>query len=68
MRALKTDKEISLNEILILTEIQAKTRYSCGRNRLLEVAEEAGAVVRIGNKKKGYLREVLDDYFRRKAE
>lgn len=68
MNKLQTDERITLNEILILSEVQAKTRYNIGRGRLLKIADEAGAIVRIGNRKNGYLREVLDDYFKRFAE
>lgn len=68
MRALKVDENVNLNEIILLTEKQAKTRYNIGRNTLISVADEAGAVVRLGNQKKNYLREVLDEYFRRRAE
>lgn len=67
-RELQVDENINLNEILILSEIQAKTRYGIGRNKLLKIADEAGAIVRFSSRKKGYLREVLDDYFRRMAE
>ena len=68
MKTLQVHENVSLNEVLVLSEPQAKTRYNIGRNRLLDIANEAGAVVRIGCRKNGYLREVLDDYFRRKAE
>ncbi len=67
-RELQTDRNISLNEILILSEIQAKTRYGIGRNKLLKIADEAGAIVRFSSRKKGYLREVLDKYFTSLAE
>lgn len=68
MNVLQVKENISLNEVLVLSELQAKTRYNIGRNRLLDIANEAGAVVRIGGRKNGYLREVLDEYFRRRAE
>ena len=68
MNGLQVNENISLNEVLVLSELQAKTRYNIGRNRLLGIANEAGAVVRIGCRKNGYLREVLDEYFRRRAE
>lgn len=68
MKALQVNENVSLNEVMVLSEPQAKTRYNIGRNRLLDITNEAGAVVRIGCRKNGYLREVLDDYFRRKAE
>ena len=67
-QAVQIVNKIGLDEIFLLDEPQAKTRYNIGRNRLLDIANEAGAVVRIGCRKNGYLREVLDDYFRRKAE
>lgn len=68
MNVLQVNEDISLNEVLVLSELQAKTRYNIGRNRFLDIANEAGAVVRIGCRKNGYLREVLDEYFRRRAE
>lgn len=68
MRALEVNKNVNLNEVFVLSEAQAKTRYNIGRNNLLRVADEAGAVTRTGTKKKGYVREVLDDYFRRHTE
>lgn len=68
MRALQVNENVSMNEVLVLSELQAKTRYNIGRNTLLDIANEAGAVVRLGCRKNGYLREVLDDYFRRMAE
>ncbi len=68
MRALQVNENVNMNEVLVLSELQAKTRYNIGRSRLLDVANEAGAVVRLGCRKNGYLREVLDDYFRRMAE
>lgn len=66
MRALKVNENV--NEVFVLSEAQAKTRYNIGRNNLLRVADEAGAVTRTGTKKKGYIREVLDGYFRRHTE
>ncbi len=67
-RELQTIPNVNLNEVFSLTEIQAKTRYNIGRNRLIEIANEAGAIIKLGERKNGYLREVLDDYFRMKAE
>lgn len=65
MRKLQTNENIDLNYVFLLTEEQAKNRYSIGRSTLLKIADEAGAVVKIGCQKKNYSREVLDDYFRR---
>lgn len=68
MRKLQTDERVGLNDILVLSEMQAKTRYGIGRNKLLKIADHTGAVIRISERKKGYSREVLDDYFRSLAE
>jgi len=68
MNKLQTMENVDLNEVFVLSEMQAKTRYNVGRNRLFEIANNAGAVVRTGTQRKGYLRERLDDYFRMKAE
>jgi hypothetical protein len=62
MRALQTE-DVNLNQIIALTIEQAKSRYNCGANVLYEVAEKAGAVIRIGAKKKLYSRQKLDRYF-----
>ncbi len=66
-QGLQTDKGISLDSVENLTELQAKTRYNIGRNNLLRVSDEAGAVVRAGIKRL-YSRQILDDYFRRHTE
>ncbi len=68
MRKLQVNENVSLNDVIVLSELQAKTRYNIGRNRLLELANDAGAIIKIGCRRNGYLREVLDDYFRRHAE
>ena len=67
MRQLKTSLDISLNEVELLTEEQAKCRYNIGRSSLLKISDEIGAVVRIG-RKRNYSRKVMDEYFRSKAE
>lgn len=64
---LHTDSSVDLNSIENLSELQAKTRYSVGRNNLLKIADEAGAVVKVGVKRL-YSRRVLDDYFKRHTE
>lgn len=58
---------VDLNQVENLTELQAKTRYSVGRNNLLKISDEAGAVVRVGIKRL-YSRQILDEYFRRHTE
>lgn len=68
MRKLQVNENVSLNDVIVLSEVQAKTRYNVGRNRLLELANDAGAIIKIGCRRNGYLREVLDDYFKHKAE
>jgi hypothetical protein len=61
MRALRTDA-VDLNQIIALTEDQARSRYNVGSNTLYKVADEAGANIRIG-KKRLYSRIKLDQYF-----
>lgn len=68
MNKLQTIENVNLNEVFVLSELQAKTRYNIGKGYLFEIADSAGAVVRTGTQRKGYLRERLDDYFRQKAE
>lgn len=67
MRALQV-KDVNLNQIIALTIDQAKSRYNCGANVLYGVAEEAGAVIRVGAKKKLYSRQKLDKYFEELAD
>lgn len=59
---------VPLNDIFILDLEQAKARYNMGSCNLRKIADECGAMVMIGNRKNRYLRERLDDYFRRHAE
>ncbi len=68
MRVLEVNKNVNLNEVFVLSEAQTKTRYNIGRNNLLRIADEAGAVTRTGTKKKGYVRQILDEYFMRHTE
>lgn len=68
MPKLKIDEIQNLNSVFILNEMQAKQRYNVGRARLVEIANECGAMIKSGCRKNGYLRERLDDYFRRQAE
>lgn len=67
MPKLNTGLTVSLNEVELLTEQQARTRYNIGRGSLLKLSDEIGAVVRIGNKR-NYSRRKLDEYFYRIAE
>lgn len=53
--------------ILNLTAKQAQSRYGISRDKLNEIAEEAQAVVDIGNRKL-YNREIIDEYFREAAK
>lgn len=54
--------KVSLNEVVNLTEEEAQARYSIGKQRLKAIADEAGAIIRIGRKYL-YSRRVLDEYF-----
>lgn len=67
-QAVQIVNKIGLDEIFLLDEMQAKTRYNIGRNTLLKIAGEAGAIVRIGSRKNLYGRQVLDEYFKRRME
>lgn len=67
MPKIKTTISTSLNEIINLTEEQAKTRYNIGRNNLLKISDMAGATVRVGIKRL-YSRQVLDEYFNHHTE
>lgn len=61
MRALKTDP-VNLNQVIALTENQAKARYNIGSNKLYELSDLAQANIRIGSKRL-YSRAKLDGYF-----
>lgn len=61
-------EKVSLNEVINLTEAQAKTRYNIGRDRLKKVAEQAGAVYYIGSATRLYSRPILDDWFIKHTE
>ena len=61
MRALQTN-EVNLNQVIALTEDQARSRYNVGSNTLFKIADEAAANIRIG-KKRLYSRSKLDQYF-----
>lgn len=60
-------ENISLNEVINLTEEQAKGRYNVGRTNLREIADRAGANVRIGTKRL-FSRPILDEFFTKTAE
>ena len=62
MQALKTET-VDLNQVIALTESQAKARYNLGRYVLIQIADKAQANIRIGRKKL-YSREILDEYFK----
>lgn len=61
MRALQTET-VDLNQVVALTEDQARSRYNVGSNTLYKIADDAGANIRIG-KKRLYSRVKLDEYF-----
>ncbi len=61
-------EKVSLNEVVNLTEQQAKTRYNIGRDRLKKIAEEAGAVYYIGSTVRLYSRPILDEWFIKHTE
>lgn len=56
------DSRITLNEITLLSRMQAVTRYNLGASSIRRVAEDCGALVRIG-RRVAYHRQTLDDFF-----
>lgn len=67
MSKLKVEGTVNLNEVFLLTEAQAKQRYNIGTCNLFEIANQAGAIVRIGVKK-CYSRQKMDEWFLRHTE
>lgn len=69
MRAAKT-KPIDIDKVINLTQEQAMSRYNVGKCNLRVLAEEIGAIVRIGagNSRILYNRKKLDAYFENHAE
>lgn len=62
MRELQTEA-VNLDQVVALTLAQVKARYNLGNNGVVEVAEQAGAIIRIGPRKRLYSRAKLDKYF-----
>lgn len=58
---------LSLEQVVNLSEAQAKARYNIGRANLIDAAGHIGATVRIGRKRL-YNREKMDEYFFQQAE
>ena len=56
------EPRITLNEITLLSKMQAVTRYNLGASSIRRIAEDCGALVRIG-KRVAYHRQTLDDFF-----
>ena len=54
--------DMNLEPVFTLTETQARARYNIGKKKLVEVATEAQALVKLGRRKNLYLREILDEY------
>ena len=54
--------DMNLNQVITLSEAQARARYNMGRKKLVKVAARAGALVKLGSRKNLYLRERLDEY------
>lgn len=54
---------ISLDDITLLTKIQATTRYNIGEKTIREISDNIGATVCIG-KKILFHRQTLDEYFK----
>ena len=56
------EPRITLYEITLLNKMQAVTRYILGASSIRRIAEDCGALVRIG-KRVAYHRQTLDDFF-----
>lgn len=61
------ESRLTLDEIMLLSKMQAITRYNLGATTIRKVADECGAIVHIG-KRVVYHRQILDDYFMSIAE
>lgn len=61
------ESRVTLDEIMLLSRMQATTRYNLGAATIRKVADECGAIVHIG-KRVVYHRQILDDYFMSIAE
>ena len=61
------DSRITLNEITLLSKMQAATRYNLGASSIQRIAKDCGALVHIG-KRVVYRRQTLDDFFENIAE
>lgn len=60
--ATQTETRITLNEITLLSKMQAVTRYNLGAASIRKIADECGAVIHIGRRVL-YHRQIMDDYF-----
>lgn len=61
------ESRLTLDEIMLLSKMQAITRYNLGATTIRKVADECGAIVHIG-KRVVFHRQILDDYFMSIAE
>lgn len=62
MKKLKNDK-VDLNQVVALTLDQVKARYNIGANTARKIADEIGANIRLGERKRLFNRKILDEYF-----
>lgn len=67
MRKLNVNEAVSLNEVINLRPCDGKTRYRIGEDSLFKIADEIGAIVKVGDRKLLY-RPKMDAYFERIAE
>lgn len=67
MRELKVNENVDLNSVINLRPCDAVARYRLGKDTLLKIADEIGAVVRVGNRRMLH-RPKMDEYFERIAE
>lgn len=62
MKKLKNDK-VDLNQVVALTLDQVKASYNIGANTARKIADEIGANIRLGERKRLFNRKILDEYF-----
>ena len=60
-------EDMNLNQVIALTESQARARYNVGKKRLVELATKAGALVKLGSRKNLYIEGAACGYLIRQG-
>lgn len=56
------ENRVTLNDVVLLSKMQAVTRYNLGATSIRQIADDCGAVVYIGRRVL-YHRQTMDEYF-----